>query len=126
MSNPMETPGAFSWMEHRRGGDEAIQGFYRALLGWNITPTPMQDGGSYPVIEVAGRTMGGFAPAAEEGGWLPYITVSDVDDRVQAAVKAGATVVSPAFDAPGVGRMATLADPSGTRFALIAYAAPEA
>ena len=37
------------------------------------------------------------------------------------AEAAGAKVVAPAMDMPGVGRMATLTDPQGARFAVITY-----
>lgn len=56
-----------------------------------------------------------------DGGWLTYVTVDDVDARVKKAKAAGATVVSEAMTAPGVGRMATIADPFGARIAFIDY-----
>jgi len=34
---------------------------------------------------------------------MPYIAVDDVDVRVKKATKAGAQVMKPAFDVPGVG-----------------------
>ena len=56
-----------------------------------------------------------------DGGWLAYITVDDVDARVKKAKAAGATVISEAMTAPGVGRMAIIADPFGARIAFIDY-----
>jgi predicted enzyme related to lactoylglutathione lyase len=44
---------------------------------------------------------------------MSYIAVDDVDARVAKAVKAGAQVMKPAFDIPGVGRIAILTEPGG-------------
>ena len=44
---------------------------------------------------------------------MPYIAVDDVDARVKKAVKAGAKVMKPAFDVPGVGRIVILTQPGG-------------
>jgi predicted enzyme related to lactoylglutathione lyase len=45
--------------------------------------------------------------------WMSYIAVDDVDARVAKAVKAGAKLMKPAFDVPGVGRIAILMQPDG-------------
>ena len=45
--------------------------------------------------------------------WMPYIAVDDVDARVKKATKAGAKVMKPAFDVPGVGRIVILLEPGG-------------
>ena len=46
-------------------------------------------------------------------GWMPYLAVDDVDKRVATAVKAGAQLMRPIFDVPGVGRIAILTEPGG-------------
>ncbi len=45
--------------------------------------------------------------------WMPYIAVDDVNARVKKATKAGAKVMKPAFDVPGVGRIVILLEPGG-------------
>ena len=45
--------------------------------------------------------------------WMAYIAVDDVDARVKKATKAGAKVMKPAFDVPGVGRIVILTEPGG-------------
>jgi hypothetical protein len=55
--------------------------------------------------------------------WLSYIGVEDVDAVTLKAQAAGATVLQPPFDVPGVGRMVILADPLGAQ---IAYMTPSA
>ena len=117
------THGAFSWMEHRGDKIDATREFYRQAIGWDFPDMPMEDGSAYPGIALGDAPIGGFAPHPN-AHWLPYITVDDVDARLQAALKAGAKVLTEAFDAPGVGRMAVLEDPAGAPVALIRYATP--
>jgi hypothetical protein len=44
---------------------------------------------------------------------MAYIAVDDIDARLAKAEANGATVLRPAFDVPGIGRIAILQDPSG-------------
>jgi predicted enzyme related to lactoylglutathione lyase len=44
---------------------------------------------------------------------MPYLAVDDVDARVKKATKAGATLMRPLFDIPGIGRIAILRQPGG-------------
>ena len=68
------------------------------------------DGGHAGGVLTLAREMtdGGARPM-----WLGYLGVDDVDAAVEQAVAAGARVQMPAFDAPGVGRIAMIADPQG-------------
>ena len=52
--------------------------------------------------------------------WLSYIGTADVDATVRQAVELGGKVATPAYDVPGVGRMAVLHDPQGAMFAVSA------
>ncbi len=68
--------------------------------------------------------MGGMidASAWPEGTpnfWLAYFAVEDTDATVARAEELGGAVAAPAFDVPGVGRMAVLTDPQGAVFAVI-------
>ena len=47
------------------------------------------------------------------GQWFAYLAVDDVDARVAEATAAGAELMRPIFDVPGVGRIAILKDPTG-------------
>jgi uncharacterized protein len=44
---------------------------------------------------------------------MAYLAVDDVDKRVKKAVKAGAKLMRPIFDVPGIGRIAILTEPGG-------------
>lgn len=121
MSNPMQTHGAFSWMELHSADGSKAKSFYTDLLGWGSEDMNMGPA-TYTVIKNAEDKIGGFPPMpAETPRWLPYITVDDVDARASKAKELGATIVSEPTTFPGVGRMATIADPVGGVIALITY-----
>ncbi len=114
--------GNAGWIGHAGPDASAAKAFYKDVLGWTINEMPMQDGSSYGAAMVGETAIGGFSPMPEEdGSWTIFFTVADVDDRVALAQSKGAKVITPAVDMPGVGRMATLSDPHGARFALITY-----
>lgn len=120
-NEPNRTHGAPSWIQHSGKDPTAARKFYESVLGWGISEMPMKDGSNYAAVVVGDGPVGGFAPMPGDGGWLNYITVDDVDARVKKAKDAGATVVAEAMTVPGVGRMATIADPFGARIAFIDY-----
>jgi predicted enzyme related to lactoylglutathione lyase len=80
---------------------------------------PMPDGGAYTLAMVDGQPVAGIFDinGAEykdvPEAWMAYIAVDDVDARVKKATKAGAKVMKPAFDVPGVGRIVILTEPGG-------------
>jgi len=99
---------------------EGAKKFYADTLGWSYDAMPMPgEGGTYWLATMDGEPVGGildisapeFGPVPES--WMAYIAVDDVDARVAKAVKAGAKLMKPAFDVPGVGRIAILMQPDG-------------
>jgi predicted enzyme related to lactoylglutathione lyase len=120
-NEPNNTHGSPSWLQHSSKDPAAARRFYEAVLGWSVSEMPMKDGSNYQAIVVRGAPVGGFAPIPGDGAWLTYITVDDVDSRVKKAKAAGGTIISEPMTAPGVGRMATIADPFGARLAFIDY-----
>ncbi|MCW5748384.1 MAG: VOC family protein [Alphaproteobacteria bacterium] len=123
MADPMRTHGMFSWQELYAGNRDAMKRFYADVLGWRFDDMPMPDG-AYPIIKAGDSGIGGMVSGAGGiKGWMPYVTVDDVEAAIAKATAAGGKVVSPAMNVPPVGRMATLADPEGAVFAVIKYAA---
>ncbi len=119
--NPMAVHGMFGWCELRTGDPAKAEAFFTSVLGWQ---TEAMEGapGPYIVVKVAGMPVAGIAGGHDgQPAWMPYVTVDDVDARIAAVRKAGGKVVTPAYDVPGVGRMAELADPTGAHICLIAY-----
>ena len=118
----MTTVGNSGWIGHSGPDQVAAKAFYSDVLGWTINDMPMQDGSSYSAAVVGETAIGGFSPMPEDdGNWTIYFTVADVDASVAKAKARGAAIIQPTVDMPGVGRMATLSDPQGARFALITY-----
>lgn len=118
----MTAVGNAGWVGHAGPDQNKAKAFYTDVLGWTINDMPMQDGSSYSAIAVGETAIGGFSPMPEESGsWTIFFTVADVDASVAKALDSGASIVAPLMDMPGVGRMATLTDPQGARFALITY-----
>jgi predicted enzyme related to lactoylglutathione lyase len=118
------THGHFYWNELMTRNIERAKKFYAETMGWNYEAMPMAGGATYWVIKMADEPVGGmfdisapeFGPVPES--WMAYIAVDDVDARVAKAVKAGAKLMKPIFDAPGVGRIAILMEPGGAGIGL--------
>lgn len=111
--------GTFHWNELLTRDPERAKKFYRATLDWTFEPFSVAGGGTYWIINAGNRMAGGIFemtdskfPGVPEG-WMSYIAVDDVDARVDKAIDAGATLMRPLFDVPGVGRIAILTEPGG-------------
>lgn len=127
MSNAQQTHGAPSWIEHCGAQHQEAKAFYQQVLGWEVMDHPMEDDVIYPIISVNDSGVGGFKPFPDdEPGWLVYITVDDVDSRLEKAITLGATELMPPSDIPGVGRIAIFKDPQGAKLALIKYSTQDA
>ena len=79
-----------------------------------------------------GGNAGGVLPLTDEmqqhgarPTWLGYVGVDDVDATVAAIEQAGGKALMPAFDIPGIGRIAMVADPQGAPFYVMKPIPPE-
>lgn len=115
--------GRFLWHELLTTDPDAASRFYGAVAGWETIRWDQDS--SYRLLATGGVPMAGLLSLAPEDRargasphWLTYIGVPDVDAAVRLATEMGATVRSAAQDVPTVGRMAGLADPQGTAFAV--------
>jgi predicted enzyme related to lactoylglutathione lyase len=110
--------GSFCWNELMTRDIEGAKRFYRDAIGWTFEPMKM-DWGTYWLAKAGGKNVGGLfeLKGPEFDGvpesWMSYLAVDDVDKRVAKAVKAGAKLMKPIFDVPGVGRIAILMQPGG-------------
>ena len=123
MSDAMQTHGAFSWCELRAADAEAAKAFYTKVLGWETEAMDMGNG-VYTILKAGGQPVGGIMANPVPGApahWMSYITVDDVDKRIEQAQAAGGELMMPAMDVPGVGRMATIANPGGAAISIITY-----
>jgi predicted enzyme related to lactoylglutathione lyase len=98
---------------------ERAKAFYRDTIGWTFEPATMPDERTYWCALQSGKPAAGLFPldAPQFDGvpesWMSYLAVDDVDKRVEMAVSAGARLMKPIFDVPGVGRIAVLMEPGG-------------
>jgi len=111
--------GTFYWNELMTRDVERAKKFYAQTVGWSFDSMPMPGGGTYWLAKMDDEPVAGiFDISSPEYGqvpesWMAYLAVDDVDARVQKAVKAGAKLMKPVFDVPGVGRIAILMEPGG-------------
>jgi len=111
--------GHFVWNELTTHDAEKAKSFYAETLGWTFEAVPGVNGSTYWIAKTGDERIGGLFPldpktcGSVPEGWLPYIAVDDVDARVAKAEGAGARLMRPIFDIPGVGRIAILTEPGG-------------
>ncbi len=112
------THGVFYWNELMAWDVERAKRFYGEAIGWSYEPMQVPDG-TYWIIKAGDTTVGGMFQLSQPHhagvpeGWMAYLAVDDIDARLERAVAAGGTVMRPAFDIPGVGRIAILKEPGG-------------
>ena len=111
--------GTFHWNELMARNVAAAKKFYADTIGWTYDGMPTPDGQTYWVAKMGDQPVAGIfdisGPEFKDvpDNWMPYLAVDDVDARVKKAVAAGARVMKPAFDVPGVGRIVILKEPGG-------------
>ena len=115
--------GSHIWYELLTTDAEGAKAFYQAVIpGWKVgEPSPEHQG--YREINARDGHAGGMMELNHEmlaGGakptWLGYVGVNDVDATVADIVTRGGQVHLPAFDIPGIGRIAMVTDPQGNPF----------
>ena len=123
----MSKHGSIWWSELMAEDAPAVAKFYAKVIGWQPFHASMGDmkkpakagEPSYTLFMQDGQPMCGAMTMSQAGmpavppRWFTYIAVDDVDKACKVATVAGGKVVKPAFDVPGVGRMAFIQDPEG-------------
>jgi len=121
--------GEICWRELRTKDLPGAMEFYEKLFGWQLQQTkvtPMD----YKEIVMDGTACGGMMAIDASWGkdvpshWASYIAVDNANETVEKIKSNGGSVKVPPFDAPGVGRMSMVADPSGANFAIIQFVRP--
>jgi uncharacterized protein len=127
----MADHGTFYWNELMTRDAEKAKAFYAATLNWTFDAMSMAEGGTYWLAKVGEKPVGGIFTMAGpqfEGvpeHWFAYVAVDDVDADAARAEAAGGTIVRPAFDVPGVGRIVILKDVNGAAMGWITPAAQD-
>jgi predicted 3-demethylubiquinone-9 3-methyltransferase (glyoxalase superfamily)/predicted enzyme related to lactoylglutathione lyase len=115
--------GAFIWYELITPDPAGAKAFYDAVVGWTIEPQPSGEMDYRMIGRADGGNAGGVMRLTDDMAshgarpvWLGYIYVDDVDATVAAIEAAGGKAWMPAFDVPGIGRIAMIGDPQGAPF----------
>jgi len=119
--------GEICWRELATSDLETAKKFYSELFGWKLEQSKMASM-PYQEIHLGDKATGGMMQIDENWGdppppsfWQSYIAVDNTDETVKKIEEKGGSVRVPPFDAPGVGRMAMVADPAGAGFAIIQF-----
>jgi len=118
-------PGTYCWSELMTDELAAAKVFYNAVFGWDAETQGPEGPGGYTEWKVGGRSVGGMMakpdamPADTPSFWGVYFAVADTDASVSRARGLGASVLMPATDIEP-GRFATLSDPGGAMFNVLA------
>src|SRR3569833_102816 len=112
----MDKPYPFFWYELMTNDMAAAESFYRAVVGWQVSPFSGNPDKPYTVLEAGGRGIGGIMAIPEEAhgmppGWVGYIHVPDTDAACEAIKTAGGSVWRAPEDIPTVGRFAVVGAP---------------
>ncbi|MGP0223336.1 VOC family protein [Paenarthrobacter sp. NCHU4564] len=121
-SGLVNEPGTLIWNELQTNDVPKAVAFYQAVTGCGSSTAPAGDLQEYTNLTVAGKPVAGAVKLPIEGlspFWMTYFNVTDVDAFAEHAASLGSHVISPAFDVPGIGRMAVLMDPAGAAFSIM-------
>jgi len=113
-----------SWFELHTTDYAGALAFYRDVFGWTIqtlTDTPEM---KYSVLDHGDDPLAGIFDVSGQGpdarlGWVFYVWVADADATAARVAALGGSVLDQPVDTP-YGRLATVADPQGAVFKLMA------
>lgn len=116
--------GKFVWHDLITDDPAAAQSFYSGLFGWTFERADGIGDGNYMLIRSEGRFVGGMVqlddPAdADYSRWLPYLSVTDVDQAAAATAAAGGSEVAAPRDIANIARAAAVTDPEGAVLGLV-------
>lgn len=109
-------PGTPCWVDLFTSDPERSRAFYSAVLGWEFADQGEEYGG-YVLASAGGEPVAGLMRNSDGSGspdaWSTYLATEAIEETVDAAVEAGATVLAPAMQVGPLGSMAVLVDPAG-------------
>jgi predicted enzyme related to lactoylglutathione lyase len=123
--NTTSRPGHFCWFENGTTDVAAAKEFYSALFGWSYDDRQMGPGGTYSMLLLNGKQVGGLYTMDAEmraagipPHWLVYVATENADESVERIKKGGGAAMNGPFDVMDQGRMAVVRDPQGATFAV--------
>lgn len=122
--------GTICWRELATKDLSASRKFYQEMFGWKLEQSKVTSM-DYSEIHLGDAAVGGMMAIDENSSenpppshWNTYIAVADADETAAKIKENGGSVKVEPFDAPNVGRIAMVSDPSGAGFAIIQFAQP--
>jgi len=110
----------FVFMDLRTADVADARHFYTELFGWTVADVPAGPA-TVPMFVDMDGPWGGFTQLAEDDDrrpqWIPYVTVTGLEDATKRATQLGASVVRPRVDFP-IGSVLVIQDPTGATVAL--------
>ncbi len=113
--------GNVHWIDLHSKDIDADLAFLKGVLGFE-TQTMDMPNGPYHILDPDGAARAGAMKgqhAEAPSMWMTWIQVANVDETLDRVGNHGGEVVGPAWEAPGVGRMAIAKDPAGVVFGVI-------
>lgn len=114
-------PGQVVWSDLVSEDAAAAASFYTGLFGWRVE----ERGPGVMRLWLGDREIGAIhqindsLPNAVESTWLVGVAVGDLAATLEAARKAGGTVLREVTEVPGDGRFAVIRDPRGAVLGLV-------
>jgi uncharacterized protein len=115
--------GEFCWNELATANVQKAKDFYGKVFGWQYEEHDM-GGMIYTMVKKDGKEFAGFWPIPKEKEqeipphWMSYIFVENIEQALEKAKSAGATVIKPVTQAGDAGKLAIFKDPTGAHIAL--------
>jgi predicted enzyme related to lactoylglutathione lyase len=118
-------PGAPAWHElHTKDYATAVK-FYQDVFGWDTDVMSDTPEFRYTTLGAGQAAKAGimdasaYLPAEVPSNWQVYFAVADTDATIAQALALGAKMIDGPDDTP-FGRLATLTDPTGAMFKIVA------
>lgn len=118
---PDMTPGLISWKELNTKDGPGAKKFYGEMFGWTTEEVDMGKG-TYTIFKTGENTVAGMLTYPPEMAhypviWLNYVTVPNLEEALEKAVKLGAKIHKDVTEL-NIGRFAIIGDPQGAGLGL--------
>jgi predicted enzyme related to lactoylglutathione lyase len=128
--DPNPTLGRITWVDLTVTHAEAVRDFYAAVAGWTPASVDMGEYVDFNMLGTDGAPAAGICHARGDNAnlppaWLIYITVDDLDARLEACRTLGGAVLAEPRALGPMGRFAVVRDPAGAVAALYEAAPAE-
>jgi len=121
--------GEICWQELNTKNLGAATEFYKGLFNWEIEQSKSTEM-VYKEIHSGDKAVGAMMEINEGWGenwqkipsaWMTYIAVDDIAESLEKIKQFGGGVCIEPFDAPNVGKISVVNDPSGITFSIIQF-----